>query len=144
MKTFEKQFEVKWSDVDANRHLRHSAYYDYGAHMRVKILDEIGMSTQKMMELNMGPILFREEAVFLREVGMQDTITLNCKLIKAREDGSRWSFVHEVYRQDGVKSAVITVDGAWMDIIKRKLTTPPEEVVDAFLKIERTDDFSWV
>jgi len=144
MKTFEKQFEVKWADIDANRHLRHSAYYDYGAHMRVKIMEEIGLSTQKMTVLNLGPILFREEAKFLREVGMQDVITLNCKLMRAREDGSRWSFVHEVHKQDGVKSAVITVDGAWIDTIKRKLTAPPQEVVDAFLKVERTEDFVWV
>jgi len=144
MKVLEKQFEIKWADIDANRHLRHSVYYDYGAHMRVKILEEIGLTMHKMAELNMGPILFREEAKFLREVGMQDTITLNCKLIKARIDGSRWSFIHEVYRADGVKSAVLTVDGAWMDIVKRKLMTPPKEIVDAFLLISRSEDFEWV
>lgn len=140
----EKQFEIQWSDLDANRHLRHSAYYDYGAHMRLKILEEIGLTMETMAQLNIGPILFREEAIFLKEVGMQDRITLNCKLIKAREDGSRWSFVHEVYREDGVKSAVITADGAWMDIVKRKLAIPPKEIMDTFLKIDRTNDFEWV
>ena len=144
MKEIEKQFEIRWADLDANRHLRHSAYYDYGAQMRFKILEEIGLTMQKMAQLNIGPILFREEAVFLREVGMQDKITLNCKLIKAREDGSRWSFVHEVYKEDGVKSAVITTDGAWLDILKRKLTIPPKEIVSIFLSINKTNDFEWV
>lgn len=144
MKVFEKQFEIKWADIDANRHLRHSVYYDYGAHMRVKILEEIGLTMHKMDELNMGPILFREEAKFLKEVGMHDTITLDCKMVKAREDGSRWSFVHEMYKQDGTKSAVISVDGAWMDVIKRKLMVPPKEIMDAFLLISRTEDFEWV
>jgi len=141
---FKKQFEIKWADLDPNRHLRHSAYYDYGAHMRVKILEEIGLSMYKMVELKMGPILFREEAKFIREVGMQDTITLTCKLVRAREDGSRWSFIHEVYKQDGTKSAIITVDGAWMDIEKRKLMIPPTEISEAFLSIGRTEDFEWV
>jgi acyl-CoA thioester hydrolase len=144
MIALEKEFEIKWADIDANRHLRHSAYYDYGAHMRVKILEEIGLSVYKMAALKMGPILFREEAKFLREVGMQDTVTLNCKLVKARADGSRWSFIHEVYKQDGTKSAIITVDGAWMDIDKRKLMTPPADIAEAFLTIDRAEDFEWV
>lgn len=34
-----KEFEVKWADLDPNRHMRHSAYNDYAAHMRVKFLE---------------------------------------------------------------------------------------------------------
>lgn len=144
MKTFEKQFEIKWADLDPNRHLRHSAYYDYGAHMRVKILEDIGLTMKVMTELGMGPILFREEAKFLREVGMQDTITITCKLIKARKDGSRWSFEHEVFKENGKKSAIITVDGAWIDIHKRKLTAPPAEIAETFLSMAKSEDFEWI
>ncbi len=144
MKILEKQFEIKWADLDANRHLRHSAYYDYGAQMRVQLFAETGLTLDKMSQLNIGPILFREEAIFLREVGMQDSIKINCKLAKARKDGSRWSFVHEMYRSDGVKSAIITADGAWMDTIKRKLMTPPQEIMDVFLSMDQTEDFEWV
>jgi acyl-CoA thioester hydrolase len=112
--------------------------------MRVKILEEIGLTMKVMTDLSMGPILFREEAKFLREVGMQDTITITCRLIKARKDGSRWSFEHEIFKRDGMKSAIITVDGAWIDINKRKLTAPPIEIAETFLSMPKSEDFEWV
>ena len=139
-----KEFEIKWADLDPNRHMRHSAYNDYAAHMRVKILEEAGLDMQTMEELRIGPILFREETKFLREVGMQDTITVTCQLLKAREDGSRWSFVHEVIRADGVKAAEVIVDGAWIDLDKRKLAVPSKEITEVFLAMPRAEAFEFV
>ncbi|MTI38490.1 thioesterase family protein [Fulvivirga lutimaris] len=137
-----KEFEVKWADLDPNRHMRHSAYNDYAAHMRVKILEEAGLTMAKMESLKMGPILFREETKFYREVGMEGSITITAALSKSRSDGSRWSFVHEMYRQDGIKAATIEVDGAWLDIEKRKLAIPPKEIADLFLSMPKTENFT--
>lgn len=144
MKKFEKQFEVKWSDLDPNRHMRHTAYNDYAAHMRVKILDEIGLSMSKLEELGIGPILFREETLFHREVGMEGKITITASLIKSRQDGSRWSFIHEMFRADGIKAATIIVDGAWLDLKKRKLAIPPQDMAELFLNMPKDDNFEWV
>ncbi len=136
-----KEFEVKWADLDPNRHMRHSAYNDYAAHMRVKILEEAGLNMSRLEALKMGPILFREETIFYREIGMEGTITMTAALLKSREDGSRWSFVHDMYRADGIKAATITVDGAWLDIEKRKLAVPPQEIADLFLSMPKASNF---
>lgn len=141
---FVKEFEVKWADLDPNRHMRHTAYNDYAAHMRVKILEEVGLSMPKLEEWKMGPILFREETIFHREVGMEGAIKITASLIKARKDASRWSFIHEMFREDGIKAATITVDGAWIDLMKRKLTAPPTNVAELFLNIPRDSKFEWV
>ncbi|MEQ8245110.1 thioesterase family protein [Fulvivirga sp.] len=140
-KPLTKEFEVKWADLDPNRHMRHSAYNDYAAHMRVKILEEAGLTMSKLEELKMGPILFREETKFLREVGMEGSITITAALSKSRADGSRWSFRHEMFRSDGIKAAIIEVDGAWLDILQRKLAIPPKEIADWFLSMPKTEDF---
>jgi len=144
MKIFEKQFEVKWSDLDPNRHMRHTAYNDYAAHMRVKILEEVGLTMSKLEELAIGPILFREETLFHREVGMKDNITITASLIKARKDGSRWSFYHEMFRADGIKAATIIVDGAWLDLKKRKLAIPPSGMAELFLNMPKAENFEWI
>lgn len=136
-----KEFEVKWADLDPNRHMRHSAYNDYAAHMRNKILEEAGLNIAVMEKLKMGPILFREETKYLREIGMQGNLTITAALLKARSDGSRWSFIHEMYQADGIKAAIITVDGAWMDLVKRKLTTPPEDLLALFLSMPKAEGF---
>lgn len=144
MTRLEKRFEIKWADLDPNRHMRHTAYNDYAVHTRVKIMEEAGITMSRMEELRIGPILFREETKFYREVGMQDTITVTCQLLKAREDGSRWSFVHEVFRADGVKAAEIIVDGAWIDLDKRKLAVPSSDITEVFLAMPRAEEFEFV
>ena len=141
MEAFKKSYDIKWADLDPNRHLRHTAYNDYAAQIRIVFLNEMGLPISLMETLNVGPILFREETKFLREVGMQDVITVTCAVKKMRPDGSRWSFFHEVYRQDGVKAAEITVEGAWMDLDKRKLTVLPADIIAGMQDMPKTDDF---
>jgi len=50
---------------------------------------------------------------------------------KATQDFSRWTMVHEVFKNN-ILSAVITVDGALMDTIKRKFTFPPDMFIEMF------------
>ncbi len=62
-----KNAEMRWSDLDPNFHLRHSVYYDFGAYCRICFLFDNGVTDKLMKELEIGPILFREECVFKRE-----------------------------------------------------------------------------
>lgn len=141
MKTLELSFDVRWADIDANQHMRHSAYYDYAAHLRVQLLKNIGMDVVTLSRSGIGPVLFREEAVFMREISMDDSIRVNVKLKRTREDASRWTFYHEFHKNDKKPAATVTVDGAWLDLNKRKLTALPDHFLQIFLEIPRTDDF---
>ena len=129
--------QIRWSDIDQNRHLRHSVYYDFGALVRIAFLSEMGLTTKKLEELSIGPILFREEAIFRREIKLEDTVTVNVELTKMNNDFSRWSLRHNFHKQDGTLAAVVTMDGAWIDLKTRKLTLPGafvQSVFDSFLK----------
>lgn len=134
--------KVLWAQIDANMHLRHSAYADFAAQGRVEMLEQLGMNASVMHTEKIGPILFREETIYLKEVRPGDTVKVSCMLRKCREDGSRWSFVQEIFRSDDVVAARITVDGAWIDMVKRKLTAPPEAFNRRFLEdLPKTADF---
>jgi acyl-CoA thioester hydrolase len=133
--------KVIWSMVDANMHLRHSAYADFAAQARLEILHSTGFNADILEKLHVGPILFREELIYMREVRPNDTIRITCALTKARKDGSRWSFKQEMFRSDGIQAALINVDGAWIDTIKRKLVGLPEEWATKFLHIPKSADF---
>ncbi|MEO8762149.1 MAG: acyl-CoA-binding protein [Bacteroidia bacterium] len=133
--------KVLWSQVDANMHLRHSAYADFAAQARLEILGSLGFDANLLEELHVGPILFREELIYMREVRPNDTIKMTCVLTKCRKDGSRWSFKQEMYRGDGIQAALINVDGAWIDTVKRKLVGLPEEWTKKFLDIPKSADF---
>lgn len=136
------EIQVLWAQIDANGHLRHSAYADIAAQARVSMLETTGLKYNIFEELKIGPILFREELLYLREVKMNDTVKVITEITKARADGSRWSIRHELYRGDGVKAAIINVDGAWIDTIKRKLALLPPEHAAAFMKLPRSADYA--
>jgi len=141
---YSKVIQIRWADIDANRHLRHSAYYDYGAMLRVLYLSENGLDSKKLEELQIGPILFREEAVFKREIKLEDVITVDVELTKATENFSRWSLRHNFVKADGTLAAIISIDAAWMDLIKRKLTVPDEGIQRIFDKTPRSPDFQLI
>jgi acyl-CoA thioester hydrolase len=142
MTSFSKQLSFRWSDLDPNFHVRHSAYYDFGAQHRIEILESLGLTMKVLQANHFGPILFREECVFRKEIGLADTIFIHTKISKMRPDASRWSIVHEFKNEEDKLCATITVDGAWMDTKLRKIANPtPEIAMEAMNSIPRTEDF---
>ena len=141
---FNQTVQIRWADIDANRHLRHSVYYDYGASMRMTALSSLGLTMKKLEELMMGPILFREEAIFKREIIYGDEITIDVELVKSREDFARWSLRHRFIKNDGNVVAIINIDGAWIDLARRKLAIPDPFIVDVFEKFPKAADFQLI
>jgi len=125
-------YRTRWADMDPNGHMRHSAYADYAADQRVVVLANWGYGVARFAELRLGPILFREETKFLKEVHIGEEIRVDGQLAAVSADGSRWSIVHTIYKADGRVAATVTVDGAWLDLDRRKLTAPPAELAAAF------------
>jgi len=134
--------QIRWSDIDQNRHLRHSVYYDFGALVRISFLSEQGLTTKKLDELSIGPILFREEAIFRREIKLEDKVTVDIELTKMNHDFSRWSIRHNFTKEDGTLAAMVMMDGAWIDLKTRKLSIPDAFVQSVFEMIPKSDNLS--
>ena len=143
MNEYLKQLEIRWADLDPNFHLRHSVYYDYGAYCRICFLEEHGLTNALMQELHVGPILFREEAVFRKEIRLGNKLQINLQLLKAKKDFSRWTIRHQIIKDENILSAVITVDGAWINALQRRLATPPSEVIAVFDQMPKAAEFEW-
>jgi acyl-CoA thioester hydrolase len=144
MNDFSRLIQIRWSDLDPNFHLRHSVYYDWGAFCRVEFLNDYGLTAEVMQTLQFGPILFKEECVFRREIRLGDEIKMNLQLIRSKKDFSRWSIQHQIIKKEDTICAVLTVDGAWMNIVQRKLTSPPEQVHEVFGKMPKGESFEWI
>lgn len=132
--------EIRWADIDPNFHVLHSKYYDYCANARMNILQKNGVTMQAIQQYNIGPILLREECVFKRELKFGDTIEIRIALKSTDETFTRWSFINEIWKNGDTLAAVITVDGAWMDTIKRKIAAPPEAFKKAFEAIPKAEN----
>jgi acyl-CoA thioester hydrolase len=142
MQQYSKKLEIRWADLDPNFHVLHSKYYDFGAYCRMAFLTGHGLTQAMMMENNIGPIIFREECIFKREIKFGDELEVFLKLSKCNEDGSRWSMVHELWINGNILAATITIDGAWMDTRIRKLAKPPEICKISLNQIPKMDDFN--
>lgn len=144
MKEFNRIVQVRWSDLDPNFHIRHSVYYDWGAFCRGQFLNQYGLTTGVMQQLKIGLILFREECIFRKEIQLEDEVQINLHLMRSKKDFSRWSIQHQIVKNGNVLSAVINVDGAWLDVIHRKLAVPPQQVHDVFSNMPQGEGFEWM
>jgi len=142
MQLYSKKLEIRWSDLDPNFHVLHSKYYDFGAYCRMAFLTEHGITAAVMTEYNIGPILFREECVFKREIKFGDQLEVFLKLSKCNADSSRWSMMHELWINGNTLAAIINIDGAWLDTKLRKLAIPPEIFRTSLEQIPKTEDFN--
>ena len=144
MESYSKKVEIRWSDLDPNFHIRHSVYYDFGAYVRMCFLTENGLGAPVLLENNLGPILFREECVFKREIHFGDQVYIDLLLKQCSRNYSRWTFQHRIMKDGDTLAAIITVDGAWLDTNRRRLTVPTEVVTPTFEKLPKADDFKWI
>jgi len=141
MTEYIKKVEIRWADLDPNFHVLHSKYYDFGAYSRMSFFTEYGITVPLMQEHHIGPIIFREECLFKREIKFGDDISINLMMDKVSRDYRKWTLQHEIWKNGDTLAAFITLDGSWMDTAKRKLTVPPTVFISTFDAIPKTKDF---
>jgi acyl-CoA thioester hydrolase len=144
MAEYNYPLQIRWADLDPNFHLRHSVYYDWGAYCRILFFNQHKLTVEVMRRLNIGPIIFREECVFKKEIRLVDEVTINILLIKAKRDFSRWSVQHQIIKSEQIISALLTVDLAWLNTVERKLAYPGKDIQEVIDQIPKHDQFEWV
>jgi acyl-CoA thioester hydrolase len=137
---YEHEFEVRVTDLDVNRHLTSSRYLEYAIHVRFASLGELGV-LRLLETAQLAPVVFRDEIEYRRELRPLDRVSVSVELAALSDDAARWRLRHEFVRSDGVLSATIRTDGAWLDLKARKLAVPPPELADGFGGLHRTEDF---
>ena len=141
---FSKQISIRWSDIDANFHLRHSVYYDFASQIRIDVLQHFGVTISLMKEQEFGPVILREECVFKREIKYEDSIILGVAISKITENASRFTIIHEFLNTDNKLCAIVTIDGAWIDTKLRKFKVLPKEIIHLLLnEFPKTKDFTF-
>jgi acyl-CoA thioester hydrolase len=141
MPPFTATCEVRWADLDANGHARHTAFLDWATHCRVAAFGSQGLTMARFAELGVGPVIFREEADYLREVGGNDRITISCQFTGASPDWKHFRIRHELARGDGEHCATVVVRGSWLDLAARRVVAPPAVIVQACAALPRSPDF---
>ena len=138
---FARQFVVSWSDLDANRHLRNTSFIEYAVNTRFQMLEERGYPLARFEELRFGPVIFREEIRYRREVFAGQIVTVSVSLAGMARDGSQWRIHHDIMGPDGRDAALLDVDGAWIHLETRKLVAPPPELIEVLDGLPRAPEY---
>ncbi len=96
-----------------------------------------------MQQLQIGPILFREECLFRKEIRLNDKVVIDLKTLSAKRDFSRFTIQHTIKKNDDVLSAILTVDIAWIDMVRRKLAVLPEDIRGLLNQSPQAENFQW-
>lgn len=138
---YTKEFDIRWSDIDANRHLANSAYINFMSHTRMGFLIENGLGQREMLQHNLGPVVFYEHIYYFKEVFVGKPITVSLQLKGLSSDGMYFEFLHNFYDSNGNNFATCEIMGGWIDLKERKLTALPQELFERLGHLEKTADF---
>lgn len=136
-----KEFEIRWSDVDANRHLANSAYLNFMSHTRMAFLFELGFDQKVLAANQIGPVVFHEHMYYFKEVFPGRPIKVSLEVVGMSEDGKFFEFHHNFYDANGRNVAHCEMMGAWISLETRKLTGLPDSLLETFLAVERPEGF---
>ena len=136
-----KEFDIRWSDLDANRHLANSAYINFMSHTRMAFLTENGFGQKELMKHHLGPVVFYEHIYYFREIFAGKPVKVSLQLKGLSEDGMYFKFAHNFYDPKGRNMATCEMLGGWIDLNTRKLTGLPPELFQKLDHLEHTQDF---
>ncbi len=139
---FRAEYEIRWSDLDANRHMKNYAYMQYAIHTRIKFFAMSGFAPDKFNDYQLGPVVFRDELKYYRELHLLDKITVDLCVGGLSADGVRFKLQNNIYQADGELSATVISEGGWLDLTTRKLRKPPEILEQALRGLPQTTDYA--
>lgn len=141
MDRYRKSFTVRWADCDVNGHMRNTAYSEYAIDVRIAYLAERGFTFERFVASRMGPVILHESIDYLREVRLGQHLQVDFALAGLSPDAARFKFEHDFWLPDGKKAARIVLAGGWMDLDRRKLRVPPEDLQQVMREAVRAEPF---
>lgn len=140
MALYHHKFEVRWNDLDANRHLANASYVEYCAQTRMAFMAKHRMGLRELNRWGIGPVILHERYSFFKEILMDTEVIVTLEIDGFSEDGSIYRFLHKFYLPDGTHCATAEAMGVWIDMMLRKSTTPPDDILEVLqqFKAENT------
>ena len=136
-----KTQDVRWNDLDANRHLGNTAFISFMSDTRMAFFHDLGFSLEYLNAHEIGPVVFYEHVYYLKEVLPGNPVRVSLEIEGLSEDGKFFEFYHNMYDSLGRQVAHAQLMGAWMNLTTRKLTAPTAEMSRVFREAEKGENF---
>ena len=140
MSAYFKEFEVRWSELDPNRHVANYAYTQFMNEVRFSFFKKFNL-TEEINKANIGPVVFHEHFYYIKEVRPYEIIKIDLQLKGRSEDYKFFHFAHHLYKESGEIGLYSELYFGWLDLNIRKLSIPPKALCDAYDTLTKTEDF---
>jgi acyl-CoA thioester hydrolase len=141
MEAYSMIYEVRWTDIDANRHVRYSAYIDAAAEQRYRFFTEHNLPPEAFDNLGVGPVYTSLSANFFREVRLGETLTILYLITGLSPQGIRWKVQHDFLKANGKKAVSVSLEGTILNLTTRQPASPTPEIMAVFQQVPRSADF---
>lgn len=141
MEAYSMPYQVRWSDIDANRHVNYAAYIEAATELRYRFFAEQGIAPETFENLHIGPTYTSLQVNFFREVRLGETLTITFWLAGMSESVIRWRIRHDFLKANGKKAVALTLEGTFLDLEARKPVLPTPQILHAFHAAPRSADF---
>lgn len=138
---YKKDFEIRWSDVDANRHLANSAYVNFMSHTRVAFFEDHDFSLSNLAKFDISPVIFYEHIYYFKEAFLGMPIIVSLEVTGLSEDGMLFKMEHNFYNPKGENLAHCEILGAWINLKTRELTGLPEHLLSEMYALPKGAGF---
>ena len=121
--------------------MRHSAFADWASYARTEWLSANGFTMEKLVELQITPIMFQDSTRYFKEVLLGDRIQIELQVAGTDRNGSQW-FVRHIFRRGEIVCAIYEAKGAWFSVATRRVVPAPPGLLEAYSNLTRADDFA--
>ena len=140
MNPYSKTYRIRFSDIDANRHVNNAVYINAAGEVRYEFFAENGFPPERFEQLGIGPVYTKINIQFLREVLLGETITVYFTLTGLSPQGMFWRVHHDIVKSNAKKAVSMDMEGAILDLSTRKPVPSNEDLMRVFELIPRSED----
>jgi acyl-CoA thioester hydrolase len=140
-RTFVTEFRPQWSDMDQNGHMRTTAYLAAAENSRMQYFAACGFPMSEFVRHGFGPVVQSDELRYRAELRLLQPAELALQLVSLAADGKSFSMRNTFTRlADGKIAATVTTGGGWLDLRRRQLIAPPDDLLGILAGLSRADD----
>ncbi|MER5214334.1 acyl-CoA thioesterase [Streptomyces sp. NPDC002838] len=116
---------VRGYETDVQGHLNQSVYLSYAEHARWSLIQEAGISQDRLIGKGVGPVVLETTIRYRRELLAGDEVEVTCDF--AWTEGKTFRIEQTIRKTDGTVAAEITGVGGLLDLKERRLVADPRE-----------------
>ena len=136
-----KEFEIRWNDLDANKHLGNSSYVEFMSHARMSFLTDHGIGLDVMASFGLGPIVLYEHIYYFKEIRMDTMVRVSIEVDGMTNDTRFVRLLHNFYDDNGKHLAHAEMLFSFIDMKTRKLGRIPDVIRDHIMTFPKSSDF---